>query len=299
MKWSPTQLKRKTNVLNYVLLSNSLSMKNLLILLLPVILLSVSCTSQNTDNETDSLKNEIQKNDPIPGQKTAHYTHIKHIPVPKDFQRIDVPEGSYADYLRNMELKTEDNIVYLYDGKKKWNQNAQFAVLKIDRGTRDLQQCADAVMRLRAEYLYEQKKYKEIHFNFLSDGKPRYFTNYAGNDLSYKKFRKYMDYIFSYANTSSLKDELNRVENPEDIQIGDVFIQKGRPYGHAVTVMDMAKNNEGKIIFMLSQSYMPAQDIHILKNPKNKYISPWYLLKSEEEIITPEWDFSYNDLMRF
>ena len=83
------------------------------------------------------------------------------------------------------------------------------------------------------------------------------------------------------------------------MQIGDVFIQKGRPYGHAITVMDIAKNESGEKIFMLSQSYMPAQDIHILKNPNNEGFSPWYKLNNEDDLVTPEWTFSYEDLMRF
>jgi len=258
-----------------------------------------SCNSQNPDNDTDTTKIVKTESSRIENQITANYPNVNSIPVPKGYERISAEEGTYAWFLRNLELKTEDNIVYLYNGEKKWNQSAQFAVLKIDRGTADLQQCADAVMRLRGEYLYVQKRYNDIHFNFLSDGKPRYFKDYAGNDLSYKKFRKYMNYIFSYANTASLKNELEKVEYPEDIQIGDVFIQKGNPFGHAVTVMDIAKNENGDILFMLSQSYMPAQDIHILKNPNDENISPWYKLKNSGKLKTPEWTFEFDDLMRF
>ncbi len=260
-----------------------------------------SCNSQNSEKGKDIKVTFIKKksDEEIVGQRTAKYTKVKFIPLPKGYKRIKTAPNSFGMFLRNMDLKTENNKVFLYNGELKANQSAQFAVIKIDVGKTDLQQCADAVMRLRAEYLFKQKKYGDIHFNFLSDGKPRYYNEYSKGDNSRKKFRKYMNYIFSYANTASLKNELKKVNSISEIQIGDVFIQKGSPYGHAITVMDVAVNEQNKKIFMLSQSYMPAQDIHILKNPNNKKTSPWYEINNRGKLDTPEWSFTYDDLMRF
>jgi hypothetical protein len=42
---------------------------------------------------------------------------------------------------------------------------------------------------------------------------------------------------------------------------------------------------------MLAQSYMPAQDIHIVKNPMKDKLSPWYEVNDEKQIITPQWIF--------
>jgi hypothetical protein len=50
---------------------------------------------------------------------------------------------------------------------------------------------------------------------------------------------------------------------------------------------------------MLAQSYMPAQDIHIVKNPVDDKLSPWYEVNNAEEIITPEWTFLRNQLRRW
>jgi len=44
---------------------------------------------------------------------------------------------------------------------------------------------------------------------------------------------------------------------------------------------------------------MPAQDIHILKNPGNPELSPWYIVGKGERLITPEWIFEWKDLRRF
>lgn len=106
-----------------------------------------------------------------------------------------------------------------------------------------------------------------------------------------------MDIIFAYAGTLSLEKELVFV-NISDISIGDIFIQGGSP-GHAVIVVDMAIDEKGDKIFLLAQSYMPAQDIHILKNPNDKNISPWYRANIDMELITPEWTFTKSDLKRF
>ena len=106
-----------------------------------------------------------------------------------------------------------------------------------------------------------------------------------------------MDWIFAYANTASLCDEMVSVTLNE-MQIGDVFIQKGNLYGHAVIIVDMASSGVGEKLFMLAQSYMPAQEIQILVNRSNKSISPWYDLKNSK-IVTPEWTFYQDDLKRF
>lgn len=85
----------------------------------------------------------------------------------------------------------------------------------------------------------------------------------------------------------------------EEIKIGDVLIEGGSP-GHCVIVVDMAENKDtGEKIFLLAQSYMPAQDIHILKNSKKGDGNPWYSTDFGETLITPEWEFNREDLKRF
>ena len=124
------------------------------------------------------------------------------------------------------------------------------------------------------------------------------FSNTGNKDNSYANFKKYLIQIFSYAGTASLEKEMKTIPLIKDMQIGDVLIQGGHP-GHAIIIVDMAKNTNGKKLYLLAQSYMPAQNIHILKNPTNKKLSPWYELIPNQSIHTPEWDFSMEDLKRF
>ncbi len=268
-------------------------MKNNLFIL--ICLFCLSC------NGPCSKGNSVNTNEPDhPGiiNKSGQTIEERFLP-PSRYERIAIEENSFEHYLRTLKLKPLGTPVYYYDGSFKTNYNVYISVIDMDIDKQDLQQCADAVMRLKAEYLYQKKKYPAIHFNFVSDGKPRFYTKYANGDYSYKKFRKYMRYIFAYANTSSLYDELLPVKNIEEMNTGDVFIQKGSPYGHAVIVVDMAINKAtGKKVYLLAQSYMPAQETQILINPMDTTISPWYNLDTTT-IYTPEWTFKPTDLRKF
>ncbi|KOY87323.1 hypothetical protein AD998_15235 [bacterium 336/3] len=234
--------------------------------------------------------------------------------VPAGFVRIEATAGTFGAYLQNFVLKPDGSEVYLFNNTLKPNQDVHVAVLDIDRGDKDLQQCADAVMRLRAEYLYNSKQTDKVGFkNFAGTNMDwvRYAQGYRVTQKGYQKiskpdntktaFRKYLDMVFSYANTYTLSKEMQEV-NLSKMQIGDVFIV-GYPnkFGHAVIVMDMAENPKTKEkVFLLAQSYMPAQDIHILKNANDTKNPYWYSLQAVQETLqTPEWDFPASSLKRF
>lgn len=215
--------------------------------------------------------------------------------LPSGYERLNYTAKDFGYFLENLPLYPIDHEVRYYNGKIKPRNNIYHSVVQLAIGKRDLHQCADAVMRLRADYLYQQKRYKDIQFNFLSDSKPRLYTSYAKGDYSYPTYWKYMEYIFAYANTASLHDELPTVKSPRDVKIGDTFVQKGSPIGHAIIVVDLAKNKEGKTIVLLAQSYMPAQEIQLLNNWNNPQLSPWYDI-DKDLIKTPEWTFYARNL---
>ena len=104
--------------------------------------------------------------------------------------------------------------------------------------------------------------------------------------------------VFSYAGTASLEKELASVDQIDDIAPGDVFIKGGFP-GHAVLVADVAVNPVTKAKrFLLVQSFMPAQEMHVLRNPQNPDGSPWYS-PPPGPLVTPEWTFPAGSLRRW
>jgi len=228
-------------------------------------------------------------------------TLCTRIRTPRNYARVPVAAGSFAEFLRNQPLKPAGTPVRYYDGREKPAAGVYCAV--IDRPLRpgDIEQCADAVIRLRAEYLYGQKRYAEIGFVFVHDGRLHRYVDFAGGDRSYQGFVNYLDFVFDHANTVSLYNQLEKVSNLADIRIGDVFIQKSRSINHAIIVMDMAvAHDTGHKIFLLAQSYMPAQETQIIVNPNRPDISPWYSADFKEVLLTPEWRFyPALDLRRF
>ncbi len=246
---------------------------------------------------------------------SAQNTFSSRFAVPKGYSRIAKDANGFGAYLQRFPLKQKGASVLLYNGNEKKRQDVHEAVLEISVGNKDLQQCADAVMRLRAEYLYGTKQYEKLHFNFTNGfnasfdkWRKGYRIKVKGNTASWVKtsepsdsrkvFDAYLEMVFSYAGTLSLQKEL-RKKALASIEPGDVFIMGGSP-GHAVIVMDVAVHQiTGKRVFILAQSYMPAQNIHVLKNGNNTDLSPWYQLNEGELLETPEWDFPPGSLYEF
>ncbi len=235
---------------------------------------------------------------------------------PDGFVRAPAAADTFAAWLRGLPLKPEGASVLLHTGAPKGRQDVHAAVIDIDTGTRDLQQCADAVMRLYAEWQFARGDVGRIAFNDTGQGRPMPFWRWAAGerpratghalvwdkrappDQSYASFRRYMDTVFAWAGTHSLERELVPVADGR-VEIGDVFIKGGFP-GHAVLVADVAEQpRTGARRFLLIQSFMPAQDMHVLNGAGASQGSPWYALEAGKPFITPEWTFPPGSLRRW
>jgi len=273
-------------------------------LLFALLITLFSCTDTTKNIERETTKNTMGN----PDKK------IREIYLPKEFGYANEGDSAYSNWLLDLKFK-KNKPVYLYDGKLKSNQDVHYGVLNIDIGKNDLIQCADAAIKMRADYLFEKNRFAEINFIATSGDKLSFESWLKGtrwkaqgnklvpytarNVTNIKKdYDAFMNFVYSYCGTYSLSNQLKQVSDISSLQAGDIFIKGGFP-GHAVTVLAVAVNGGGKKIFLLSQGYMPAQDIHVLKNYADASLSPWYALSDIYPLYTPEWQFNNGSLKRW
>ena len=208
-------------------------------------------------------------------------------------------------------LPHQNKPVVDFTGKKIDDQQKHFAILLYDVGIKDLQQCADALMRLRAEYLFSQQRFDEIKFLF-TNGTWFSFSQYCRGlrpvlqngkllwkqkqrvSFDYGSLRNYLDIVYCFAGTASLSKQLTKAE---DFAVGTIIIKPGSP-GHCMIIIDEVADRFGRRFFKLAEGFMPAQSIYILRNPEILESSPWYSLKPGE-IITSSYHFKKYLLLKF
>jgi hypothetical protein len=218
-------------------------------------------------------------------------------------------ENSWKYFLQHLTII--DTAVLDFRGQPVEDQHKHAGVIPYDVGKRDLQQCADAIMRLRAEYLFSQKRYDDIGFHFTG-GQYYSFRDYCkgsrpvpkGNGLTFvtkaasaqthAALRSYLDIVYTYAGTISLAKEL---KTATDFEIGTVVIYAGSP-GHCFIIIDEMTDEAGGKTFKLAEGYTPAQSIYVLRNPDSDEKDPWHKL-SKGTITTASYQFTKYKLGKF
>ncbi|MGC4079508.1 MAG: DUF4846 domain-containing protein [Rubrivivax sp.] len=225
---------------------------------------------------------------------------------PRGFTRVDTEEGSFGAFLRTLPLLPAGTKVVDYRGAPLYNDGRHpnvAAIVDIDVGDKDLQQCADAVIRMHAEWRYGRGE-RDIAYKALSGTSIPYARYVAGDRVvvrgagvvlqpsgaarrdDHALFRSYLDDVFAYASTRSLERDSTRVPFAE-LRAGDFFVMTGQPFGHAVLVLDVAKDERGRRALLLGQSFMPAQSFQVLAPDPT---SPWFVVEpGATEVKTPFW----------
>ncbi len=252
------------------------------------LVLCVACNNADSNNKSTASNTLIIKPN-----------SIIDISLPSGYERLVTDSNSFEYYLQHFKLKS-DKTIYYYTGAKKLNQSSQYAVLDINIGNRNLMQCADAIMRIRAGYYFNKKEYDKIVFK--SANKTYSFIEYlrlADIENIQKAFNSFMETVYENCGTYNLSESLKPKKDIQNIAIGDVLVKGGSP-GHAMIVMDVAENKKNRQrIYLLAQGYMPAQSIHVVINPMSNSLSPWYETDKEADIITPGYLFKPGHLKRW
>ena len=209
-----------------------------------------------------------------------NYATIGDIPTPEGFVRIDGDDPKYSEFLRSLALKPKRSVVKYYWGGVADLQELNYAVVDLPLLS-NAEQCADVCMRLRAEYLYHIGNLDNIYFLDVNGN----VLNYNG-EKSKESLEDYLREVFRVANTYSLSRQMDK-RRLADIQPGDVFVYpapNSNSYGHAVMVADVAQNqNTGKKAIMLVEGFIPARNIHIMRNSQDSSASPWFILDEESD----------------
>ena len=90
---------------------------------------------------------------------------VSQFDPPLGYERVSVASGSFGEWLRDLPL-SEDSTVRSYLGNSIAAPVA--AVVELDLGRGNLQQCADSILRLYAEYRWSVDKGQGLGFHFSS-----------------------------------------------------------------------------------------------------------------------------------
>ncbi len=235
---------------------------------------------------------------------------------PQGFERVDIEPNSYADFLRELPTFPDRTTVRAFDGRRLNSPAA--SIVALDVGRRDVQQCATTAIRLHAEYLWQAQRHDELSYHFTSgdrsgwdewlngerfviQGSSVERRNGAARAPTRSTFREYLDHLFIYAGTLSLRHDTEQVA-PQELQPGDIFNDPGSP-GHAVILLDIAESPDGRRAALIGQGFMPAPELHVLYASGPRVLdNVWFLLPDDDHprLDTPSWPaFSSHQALRF
>jgi hypothetical protein len=224
---------------------------------------------------------------------------IESIQPPAGFTRLVAAPQSFARWLRQLPLKPTPSPVLDFRGRihKKSSDTTIAAVVDLDILGKSMQQCMDIIIRLRAEYLWNQRAFKQISFPLPGgyplnwfDWQQGYRPQFQGiqmtlhkkeqPDSSRKCFEKYLCTLFATSHTQQFYHAYSQIE-PTEIKAGDFIVKKGNK-GHAVLIIDLAVHANGILAALIGQGDTPACEFHLLNYQNN---NPWFPLDFTKNIL--------------
>lgn len=215
------------------------------------------------------------------------------ISEPEGYQRMVYPSGSFSSWIQNLPLKS-DLIIMDYR-----EQNIQsgfynlFGVVKMPLMFKlDLEQCADFAMRFWAEFHKEKGRLDQL-FLFDYSGQKKYLRD------SGQTYTAFLKTAFANTNSHSLKMGCTPIA-PDELMPGDLFVQNEKGgVGHVSVILDICQSSDGKRLFLVGYSFMPAQEFHI-ENAADEYgIDGWFTLEGYIQYLRDHLDYGEPVLRRF
>lgn len=223
-------------------------------------------------------------------------------PVPDGYVRAEVGKASFASWLRGLPVRIDRRAVHDHRGRRTGGDSA--GVIALDVGDKDLQQCADTLLRLHGEWLWSQGRSGEMAYHFTSGDLSRFEDWVAGRRLKIEgpkvvqvavdpvsndraALRAWFEQLFMYAGTRSLVLDTDPVALDRPIAAGDLLLRPGSP-GHVVMVLDVAEGRDGERIAVIGQGSMPAQEFHVIPGP---IAGAWFRFPAGEDVDVdvPGW----------
>ena len=220
-------------------------------------------------------------------------------PPPNDYKRIEIEKNSFAEYLRNLPLKEKGSDVINYRGDvfKSGSDTSVAFIVNMDIMGRRLEQCMDILVRLYAEYLWSVKQIDSLilplpggYWLQWRDWQSGLRPFFKGIKMKMQKsiqhgnpeqiYQSYLNTIYNESHTQQFFHAYQSVPR-ENVQIGDIIIKKGTK-GHAVMIVDLAKNKEGELAALIGNGDTPACQLFLLNYKVNR---PWIPLKFDQETI--------------
>lgn len=239
----------------------------------------------------------------------------ERFPTPPGYTRVKVPPGSFSEWLRTLPMAPEGTPAKSFDGKETLAADDDYlaGVVAIDTGNPDLQQSSDVIIRLHAEYLWSRGEKDKISYlsatklnmplsrwekgqRLIPNG-PNVFWVIKGKpaEVDHAEFRKYLDAVFNWANSTSLSPRSTPLTEPKDLVAGDFFLQSGEP-NHVAVVLDVADKPSGERVALLGQARNPAESIHVVRPGK---ATPWFSVRPPVPVLTPHSKaLAWSDLRR-
>ena len=237
---------------------------------------------------------------------------------PMGYTRTFESEESFGTFMRKYPVRMAGAQVMRYDETAREDATAA-AVLDVSLGKKNHEGPAGAAARLYAEYFFSIQEFDEISFTigrgfaFTFDkwrkGKKLYVKN---NDISWvdggedsngkDNFRAYLSTLFAYISMTTLKKDMQRIEDVDgtSIAVGDVFIgENAEGKEIAVMVADLCINDEtGERMMLLVQGGSPAQQLHVVDNLYDASVAPWYSCEFDTTLKTPDVELDIEDRYR-